>query len=191
MSTIKTLVINGSPRKNGATASLLDMVVNQIKESIEYKWVNAYDLNIEACKGCMGCRPDKVCILPEDDGHRIGKKLKEADLLIVGSPSYWSNLPSPLKVIFDRNVSVLEYCLDKPPIPNMTGKKAIIVATCASPEPRSEENNQLPLLVKNLSYILERSGYSIPQVVKLASSRDIAHTKDEIRLSIASVDFGI
>jgi multimeric flavodoxin WrbA len=143
---IKTLILNGSPHKNGATASVLKMVTEKIEDSIEYKWFNAYDLKIKPCQGCLGCRPDKVCVLPEDDGHLLGRELKEADLLIVGTPSYWSNLPAPLKVIFDRNVSVLEYCLDKPPIPNMTGKQAILVVTCASASPRSEEDNQFPLL---------------------------------------------
>jgi len=191
MDKVKTLVVNGSPHKNGATASVLNMIVDKIKNSIEYEWLNAYDLQIKPCQCCMGCRPDKVCVLPEDDGHRIGKKLKEADLLLVGSPSYWSNMPAPLKVIFDRNVSVLEYCLDKPPVPNMTGKRAIIVGTCASAEPRSEEGNQLPLLVKNLSYILEASGYSILQVVKLASSWEIGYKKDKIKAAVDSMDFGI
>jgi multimeric flavodoxin WrbA len=106
MNPIKTLILNGSPHKNGATASILNMVVEKIRHSIEYEWINAYDLQIKPCQGCMGCRPDKVCVLPEDDGHLVGQKLKEADLLIVGSPSYWSNMPAPLKVIFDRNVSI-------------------------------------------------------------------------------------
>jgi multimeric flavodoxin WrbA len=191
MSAIKTLVLNGSPRKNGATASILNMIVNKLRKSIEYEWFNASDLKIKPCQGCMACRPDKVCILPEDDGHLLGDKLNEADLLILGSPSYWGNLPSPLKVIFDRNVSVLEYCLDKPPIPNMTGKSAILVVTCASAEPRSEEDNQLPLLVKNLYKILAGSGYKILQIIKLASSWEIEFKQNEIKAYVESIDLGI
>ncbi len=191
MNSIKTLVLNGSPHKNGATASILNMVVEKIKDSIEYEWIDAYDLLIKPCQGCMGCRPDKVCVLPEDDGQLVGQKLKEADLLIVGSPSYWSNLPSPLKVIFDRNVSVLEYCLDKPPIPNMTDKQAILVVTCASAAPRSEEDNQFPLLIQNLKKILAGSGYTILQVVKLPSSWEIGFKKDEIKAYVENIDFGI
>lgn len=191
MKKVKTLVLNGSPHRNGATSSVLNMVVDKIKDSIEYEWLDAYDLQIKPCQGCMGCRPDKTCVLPQDDGHLVGEKLKEADLLVVGSPSYWSNLPAPLKVIFDRNVSVLEYCIDKPPIPNMTGKQAILVVTCASAEPRSEEDNQLPLLIQNLYKILAGSGYSILQVIKLPSSWGIGTKKDEINAFVESIDLGI
>jgi len=36
----------------------------------------------------MKCRPDGECSLPEDDAHRVGRKIKEADGLIVGTPTY-------------------------------------------------------------------------------------------------------
>jgi multimeric flavodoxin WrbA len=182
----KALFINGSPHKKGATAKTLNLIQAKIDSSHKTELIHAYDLQISPCLGCFNCRPDKKCILPKDDGHILGDKLKEADLLVLGTPSYWSNMPAPLKVIFDRNVSVLEYCLDKPPVPNMIGKKAIIAMTCASDESRSESDSQFPLLQSNLQYILGNSGYEIIGIIKASSSYDfeknITNINEQIEL---------
>ncbi len=184
---MNALLINGSPHKNGATARVLCMISEHIKENYSCDFINAYDLKIRPCFGCMKCRPDKECILPSDDGHAIGKKIKDADLLVVGSPSYWSNMPAPLKLVFDRNVSTFEYCLDKPPLPNMTGKNAIIAATCASDETRSNSPYQLTLLAENLNYILKSSGYNVIKTLKVHSSWNIEQYAPYIKNQIEQI----
>jgi archaellum biogenesis protein FlaJ (TadC family) len=73
----------------------------------------------------------------------------------------------------------------------MTGKQAILAVTCASPAPRSEEDNQFPLLIQNLKKILAGSGYTILQVVKLPSSWEIGLKKEEIEAYVKGMDFGI
>jgi len=184
---MKALVINGSPHKNGPTAKALNMIIARIKNNYEYELMYAYDLSIKPCMGCLKCRPDKECILPRDDGHLAGDKLKESDLLIIGTPSYWSNMPAPLKVIFDRNVSVLEYCLDKPPIPKMTGKKALLIVTAASDDIRSEDTLQFPLLITNIHYILNNSGYDIIDTIKIPGSWNFDNNADAINERINNI----
>lgn len=184
---MKALIINGSPHKHGPTAKALNMISEKIKNHYKHELIHAYDLTVKPCIGCLKCRPDKECILTRDDGHSIGDKLKKSDLLIIGTPSYWSNMPAPLKVIFDRNVSTLEYCLDKPPIPNMTGKKAVLLVTCASDEIRSEDDLQLPLLIANMRYILSNSGYDIVDTVKIHSSWNFDNNADSINEKITSI----
>ena len=50
---LKTLIINGSPRINGDTASLLDV----LKENIdgEYRVIDAYRCSISPCLDCRFC----------------------------------------------------------------------------------------------------------------------------------------
>ncbi len=184
---MKALIINGSPHKNGPTAKALNMISEKIKNNYECELIHSYELAVKPCMGCFKCRPDKECILTRDDGHMVGDRLKESDLLVIGTPSYWSNMPAPLKVIFDRNVAVLEYCLDKPPVPNMTGKKALVVVTCASDEAGSETARQLPLLITNLHYILNSSGYDIIDTVKIPSSWNFDYNADKIRERINNI----
>ena len=106
MSTV--LVLNGSPRKGGTIFSLLEDITKGVKEEDNnVEWLNIYDLQMKPCIGCMKCRPDSECILPDDDAHTVGKKIKEVEALVVGSPTYWGNMSSQLKVLFERNVPVL------------------------------------------------------------------------------------
>lgn len=185
---MKALIINGSPHKNGSTSKALNMLIDKIQKDYKFELIHAYDLKIKPCIGCLSCRPDKTCIQSKDDGHLLGDKLKESDLLVIGTPSYWSNLPAPLKAIFDRNVSTLEYCLDKPPVPKMTGKKAIVIVTCASDESRSVNTNQLPLLITNLHYILENSGYDIVDTIKIHSSWNFDNNYNTINEKINNIN---
>ena len=167
---MKALIINGSPHRHGATATALRLVEEHIQGRYDIAFEHAYELEIKPCRGCMGCRPDRACVLPLDDGHRMGQELQASDLLVLGVPSYWSNLPAPLKVLFDRNVSALEYCLDKPPVPNMVGRRAVVVVSCASDETRCANPDQLPLLVANLRYIVESAGYELVDIIQIPSS---------------------
>lgn len=103
---MKILVLNGSPRKKGSVATLLRAVVDDLAETHQVEWIDVYDLNMRPCLACMKCRPDGECCFPEDDAHRVGRKIKEADGLIVGTPTHWGNMSAQMKVLFDRIVPV-------------------------------------------------------------------------------------
>jgi hypothetical protein len=100
------------------------------------EWVDAYDLTVRHCVGCMRCRPDGECVLPSDDGHVMGRKIKEAGGLIIGTPVHWGNMSAPLKMILDRNVPV--FMGEKPsglPEPRQKGKRAVLATACTTPWP--------------------------------------------------------
>ena len=89
---MKILVLNGSPRKKGAVATLLNSIAEGARERHEVEWIDVYDLKMKPCIACMKCRPDGECVLPEDDAHVVGRKIKEAHGLIVGTPTHWGNM---------------------------------------------------------------------------------------------------
>jgi multimeric flavodoxin WrbA len=125
---MKILILNASPRRKGVTSALLAEIENNIASKHAVETVIIYKLNMKPCLGCLKCRPDKICVLPKDDAHTLAEKVKESNLLIVGSPVYWGNIPGPLKIFFDRNVPLFEYAEAKPmnkiPKPQLKGKKA-------------------------------------------------------------------
>ena len=130
------LLLNGSPRKAGTVASLLRAVAEGVGPRHEISWIDVYDLVMKPCRACMKCRPDGECCLPEDDAYLVGRRIKEADGLIVGTPTHWGNMPSQLKVLFDRIVPV--FMGERPngiPLPRQKGKSAIIVTACTTPWP--------------------------------------------------------
>jgi flavorubredoxin len=105
-------------------------------EKHEVDWVDVYDLEMRPCRGCMKCRPESECVQPEDDAHRVGRQIKEAGALVVGTPTYNSNMSAMLKMLFERTVTV--FINEKPkliPIQNLKGKPAVIVTACTTPWP--------------------------------------------------------
>ncbi|MGN1225158.1 MAG: NAD(P)H-dependent oxidoreductase, partial [Ruminococcus sp.] len=61
---MKTLILNGSPRKNGDTAFLIQKLTEQLHG--EYKIVNAYTANIAPCIDCRKCREQYGCIIDDE-----------------------------------------------------------------------------------------------------------------------------
>lgn len=64
---MKTLIINGSPRKNGDTAFLLSKLKEYIKHEIVE--VRAYYDNIAPCIDCRACTKEKGCKI--NDGMKL------------------------------------------------------------------------------------------------------------------------
>jgi len=133
---MKILVLNGSPRRNGTVASLLKLVTESIPAEHDIEWIDVCKLKMKYCTACMACREKEKCILPEDDAHIVGKKIQDADALIIGTPTHWGNMCAPLKLLFDRNVPV--FMGESPsgmPVPRQKGKRAVVVTACTTPWP--------------------------------------------------------
>ena len=110
----------------------------------------------------MKCRPDGDCVLPEDDGHIVGRKIRNADGLIVGTPTHWGNMNSQLKIVFDRNVPV--FMGEKPnglPIPRQKGKRAAIVTACTTPWPFNFILPESRGAIRAVREVLNSGGYKI------------------------------
>jgi NAD(P)H-dependent FMN reductase len=165
------LILNCSPRKKGVTTSILRAIADGISTENQIEWVDVNKLSIKPCSGCLKCRPDKECVLPPDDGHRVGELLKASDLLIVGTPTYWGNITGPLKLLFDRNVPTFEY-IDgrKLPKPNLKGKKAIIVIASAAPYPFNLLPSQSRGTVRALKTVLRAGGYKIVKTINIPNA---------------------
>lgn len=107
----KILLINGSPRKNGLTNSLLVEFKNKIEElnktndKIALEFIHLSDFKIEHCNGCDSClKTPNLCPLSEkDDMLKLENSLKSSDAIIIGSPSYFANVTALVKDIIDRS----------------------------------------------------------------------------------------
>lgn len=134
------LILNASPRKNGYTAQVLREIQKSIDPQHLCEWVDINNINIKPCQGCLSCRPCNECVLPEDDGHRIARLIKHSDALVIGSPTYFSNITGPLRTLIDRSLTAFEEIAASGleiPVPLHKGKKAAIVTACNMPAPGS------------------------------------------------------
>ena len=94
---MKTLILNGSPRKNGDTEYLLKELRKNLKgELVE---IYAYYCNIKPCIDCRACQKEKGCKII-DDMQKIYSD--DFDNVVIASPLYMSNLTAPLMGIASR-----------------------------------------------------------------------------------------
>lgn len=100
---IFVLGINGSARKTGNTATLLKKVLSFIKkEGAKTEILHLIDKDI---KPCISCLAEEKCAYPcqiKDDMEGIFQKIKKADCIILGSPTYWYSLSGLMKNFLDR-----------------------------------------------------------------------------------------
>lgn len=94
--------LNGSPRKHGNTALLIDWVLQGCQEAgAEVECLHIADYHVEYCRGCNRCLVEGICPLP-DDYLALCEKLKSADGLVIGSPVYASMPTAQIKTFTDR-----------------------------------------------------------------------------------------
>ena len=99
----KTLAINGSPRKQGATAALLSEVLSHLRG--ETRLVHLADLRIGHCFGCLHCMKNRGACVRKDDMKDLIQQMLEADALLIGSPNYYYCVSGLLKKMIDRSIA--------------------------------------------------------------------------------------
>jgi multimeric flavodoxin WrbA len=176
------LIINASPRRKGVTTVLLSEVEAAVGSAHEIETVRIQDLDIRPCIGCLKCRPDKACILPRDDAHVLAEKVRWADFIVIGCPDYWGNMPGSLKLFFDRNVPLFEYCEARAiryvPRPQLRGKRAALVVTSGSPFPYNLLRSQSRGTIGSLRTILKAGGVRIEWVLNVPDSLSFDRKKE-------------
>jgi len=159
---MKIVILNGSPRKTGTVATLLKAVAAPLSTPHETEWIDVCRLDMKFCTACMACRDKGTCVLPEDDAHRAGKKIQEADALVIGTPTHWGNMCAPLKLLFDRNVPV--FMGESPkgmPEPRQKGKRAVIVTACTTPWPFNFILPESRGAIRAVKEVLHYGGYKL------------------------------
>ena len=96
---MKTLIFNGSPRKNGDTTILIDEFLKNLIG--EYKIINAYDCNIKACIDCRYCWKNQGCSI-KDGMQEIYSYIQECDNILIASPIFFSEISGQLLAVASR-----------------------------------------------------------------------------------------
>ena len=103
---MKVIAFNGSPRKEGNTSILIDLVLDQLKkEGIETEYYQLGGKKIRGCTACFGCfkNQDKKCVVKDDVLNECIEKMVEADGIVLGSPTYFTDVSAELKALIDRS----------------------------------------------------------------------------------------
>lgn len=105
------LILNGSPRPNGNTSTMIHAYAEGAIEAGHI--VNVVDvckMNINGCLACEYChtKGNGACI-QDDDMQKIYPMLEDAEMLVLTSPIYYHNFTGQLQCAINRI-----YALDKP-----------------------------------------------------------------------------
>ncbi|MCG8470264.1 MAG: flavodoxin family protein [Desulfobacterales bacterium] len=98
-------MINGSPRKDGNTASLLAIVGDELKrEGIGVESIHLGGAPLAGCRACDGCGSlgNGRCVMDDDGFNTIFAKMVEADGIVLGSPTYFADVTAEMKAFIDR-----------------------------------------------------------------------------------------
>ena len=98
----KVIILNGSPKANGCTATALEEVARALQaEGIETETIHVGNKDIRGCVACGYCMHNGKCVV-DDLVNEVSAKLAEADGLVVGSPVYYSSPNGTILSFMDR-----------------------------------------------------------------------------------------
>jgi multimeric flavodoxin WrbA len=102
---MKVLAINGSARKDGNTSILINYVLGELQEQgIDTEVFSLAGKKIHGCRACYKCfdNKDKRCSMDDDVLNECIEKMIEADGIILGSPTYFTDVSTEMKALIDR-----------------------------------------------------------------------------------------
>ncbi|MEQ8167554.1 MAG: flavodoxin family protein [Candidatus Eremiobacterota bacterium] len=104
---MKIIAINGSPRKNWNTATLLARALEGASsKGAETELVHLYDLNFKGCISCFACKLTGGEIYGKcavkDDLTTLLEYIAASDGIILGSPIYLGNITGEMRSFLER-----------------------------------------------------------------------------------------
>ena len=175
---MKALVLKGSPKKSGNTATMADAFAHELHERgvtdiVEF---SLNDLSIRPCQACDRCLkpPYAGCVL-QDDFQQIYPELRDADLVVLAAPIYWWHLCAQMKAFIDRWHAVLTFDRDH----YLTRKHMVLLLAHVAEDPYG-----VGLVVKMFESIAGWVGMGL-DVVRFHSSKgpvqDAPETLERVR----------
>jgi multimeric flavodoxin WrbA len=102
---MKVIAFNGSAKKDGNTAILLNAVMDEMKTAgIETELYQLSGKPIQGCIACMKCfeNKNKRCAVEKDIINECIQKMLEADGILLGSPTYFADVSAGMKALIER-----------------------------------------------------------------------------------------
>lgn len=102
---MKVIAINGSPHRNGNTGKALELMTEELeREGIEAEIIQVGHQPIHGCIGCNYCATSESnrCVFKDDLVNETARKMREADGIILASPTYYAGIAGAMKCFLDR-----------------------------------------------------------------------------------------
>ena len=136
---VKVLVLQGSPHKNGNTKQFSAPFMDELRKNgvaVQEKWI--YDKKLKPCMGCGVCqdRLGQLGCVQEDDFAQLVDQMLEADVTVFSTPIYACFPPGPVKIFLDRLIYAPIKLYGKEKAPSLLAGKAcaVMITGGASPQ---------------------------------------------------------
>lgn len=100
--------VNGSPRKNWNTATLLTKALEgAASQGADTELVHLYDLSFKGCSSCFACKlisgsHNGICAQKDDLSPILKKIVDKASALILGTPIYFGSMTGEMRSFIER-----------------------------------------------------------------------------------------
>ena len=98
------LILNGAPRKNGSTASLIKAFTDgAVSSGNEVREAYIHGMGVKNCLGCDVCMKTHAgCVQKEEGMDKIYEDLTWCDTIVFASPVYFAYMTAQLRGVIDR-----------------------------------------------------------------------------------------
>ncbi len=99
------VAFNGSPHEKGNTYDSLRAVTAELESAgITTEIIQVGHLPVRSCMACNQCARNKdgKCVLPDDGVNEAIEKIRAADGILLGAPTYFGDVPGAMKSFLDR-----------------------------------------------------------------------------------------
>jgi len=103
------IAFNGSARKDGNTAILMNLAIDELKrEGIETEMIQLAGQKISGCIACYQCMKNKdgQCAVHTDRVNEYIEKMRKAEGILLGSPTYIADITTSMKALLERSTLV-------------------------------------------------------------------------------------
>lgn len=142
---MRTLVINGSPRKNGDTQALLDAFMAELKGDVK---VVTWQDDISPCIDCRVCWTKPGCVI-EDGMQDVYRYIEECDTVVLASPIWFSSLSGPMLNIASRLQTLFMGRFRRGEKHEPT-KNGVLILTGAQPKTKAAPMETAMVILRNM-----------------------------------------
>ncbi|MCX8027228.1 MAG: flavodoxin family protein [Thermodesulfovibrionales bacterium] len=128
----------GSPRKKGNSAWMAQQLLQRLnhKKGVKIKQYYLAKMKYSGCIACYACKTKRQDCALKDDLTQVLNDVKECDVLIMASPTYYGEVSSQLKAFIDRTFSFLkpDYVSNPESSRLKSGKKLVFIIAQGHPD---------------------------------------------------------
>jgi multimeric flavodoxin WrbA len=172
------LGINGSPRKNGNSETILKQITSGISQSdCETNRVNLREYQFSSCIGCERCRKDKICTGVKDAMSHLYPVIMRSRGLVLVSPAHNYNVTAMMKSFIDRLYCFYDFENTRPRAWSSRladqGRKAMIITIC-----EQQDKEEMGFTTEAMEMPLKALGYDIVKTIPIFGIFDAGGVKN-------------